>query len=188
MNYEYPKAIEDIVNLTYNMADVLDKVVINTIGEDYAWVNHVGSTSIPDEYKNHCVAGERLARLWELREEANSLLLAESDHSIKRWAETVSEVNEECKAQRKLVTALERTCESLHSQIINLSGDYHRLKTDALDRFRAIKMLVDASIRNGNIGLNHRVRDERLDHLGDVIVAQINEIGMSTLRSYDDDF
>lgn len=83
---------------------------------------------------------------------------------------------------------LGNTLISLKAQNDNYTNHFERLKTDALDRLRAIKMLVSASIRNCDIGLNHHVRDERLKHLHDVLDTQVSELGCLTLHTYDDDF
>jgi hypothetical protein len=188
-NYEYyPQAIEGFVDFTQSMAETLNDWLMVLIGDEAVWENHIGIDKIPDGYLRQDLNDGRLAKLWELRESANSLLLIEADRKVKLWAETVSEVNETCKQQRKQIGILEQQASNLHDRTLELSGGCIKLRNDALDRFRAIKILVSASIRDCNIGLNHRVRDERLKHLSDVIDAQISECGSFTLRTYDDDF
>ena len=70
----------------------------------------------------------------------------------------------------------------------NLIRFFETYKAATSDSLRAIKMIVSTSIRNGDIALNHWVRDERLKHLSDVIQAQAVELGCFEMRSYDDDF
>lgn len=188
MTYEhYPQAIEGFVDFAHNMAEILNELLIVLIGGEAAWENHIGIDKIPDGYLNQDLNDARLIKLWELREEANSLLLIENDHHVKQWAETISEVNEELKAKRKQIAILEEQARSLHNRTIALSGEYTGLRVDCVGRLRAINFLIASSIRDGNIGLAHWRRDERLKHLQDAVSNQINDLDKSC-HSYTDDF
>lgn len=111
-----------------------------------------------------------------LEQQANSLL----DTTIRQTGELVA-------MREELENTNFKLTQSIKTQH-DLIKHFERFKTDGLDRLRAIKMLISASIRDCNIGLNHRARDERLKHLSDVIDTQISESGCFTLRTYEDDF
>ncbi|TYQ29441.1 hypothetical protein PseudUWO311_00655 [Pseudanabaena sp. UWO311] len=189
-NYEhYPQAIERLVDFTESMATFLDDLVISMLGEDAAWSNHVGVESIPLKYVETDVATvyNHKNKVWRLRKEANSLLLIETDHHVKEWAEIVSEVNETCKQQRKQLESQRGTIDLARKEITRLDKVITEMKSDVVNRFHSINILIATSIRNCDIGLSHWKRDERLKHLRDVVRDQIKEV-QSHCHSYNDDF
>lgn len=188
MTYEYyPQAIEGFVDFTHDMAVILDMLLTTLIGEEAAWANHIGIDSIPNRYLKNDLNGETLIELWRLRGSANSLLLIEGEHQIKKWAKLVSEVNETCKQQRKTIEAEHNAVLLARKEITRLDNAIVNQKQDEVNRLKAILFLIGSSIRDGNIGLTHWRRDERLKHLHDVITNQIKDLDKPS-KSYEDDF
>jgi hypothetical protein len=183
----YPQAIEGYVDFAACMSQVLNDILITVLGKDAAWENHVAVDNIPDKYLKQDLTDGRNTRLWELRAQANSLSLIEADHQVKKWAETVCEVNETCKQQRKTIEVEHNAVLLARKEISRLDKVITERKDDVVNRFQAINILIASSIRDGDIGLAHWRRDERLKHIKAVIDIQISEV-QRNIHSYNDDF
>ncbi|WP_055077655.1 hypothetical protein [Pseudanabaena sp. 'Roaring Creek'] len=183
----YPQAIEGFVDFAHSMAEILDGLLITILGEDAAWEHHRAIEDIPDKYLKEGLNDGRKTKLWHLRNEVNSLLLIEDDHHVKQWAETVAEVNETCKQQRKIIDQQRETISQARQEIARLDKVITEYKTDVVNRFHAINILISSSIRDGDIGLAHWKRDERLKHLKDAVLNQIKDV-RALSHSYNDDF
>lgn len=184
----YPQAIEGYVDFAACMSQVLDDILTTVLGKDATWENHVAVDNIPDKYLKQDLNDGRNTRLWELRAEANSLSLIEADHQVKKWAETLCEVNETCKQQRAVIEQKRQIIEKCRKEIARLDTVITDQKNDAINRFAAINFLVASSIRDGDIGLAHWRRDERLKHLQSVVTSQVKDLQKFQHSSYDDDF
>ncbi|TYQ29980.1 hypothetical protein [Pseudanabaena sp. UWO310] len=172
----YPQAIEGFVDFAHSMFEVLDALLANLIGDEARWSNNIGTDPIPKRFLKNDLNDQTFIKLWQLRAEASSLLLIEGDHQVKKWAETVAEVNETCKQQRQIINQQRETINQARQEIARLDKVIAERKTDVINRFEAINILISSSIRDGNIGLAHWKRDERLHHLKDAVLNQIKDL------------
>jgi len=69
------------------------------------------------------------------------------------------------------------------------SNDFTRFKADVLICLKALELVAIASQRHGDIALNHRERDQRMEHLQTIIKNSLIDFGDRRISyGYDDDF
>ena len=66
--------------------------------------------------------------------------------------------------------------------------NFESLKSDVIVVLKALELCAIASQRDGDIALNHHVRDMRLAHLQSIIKNSLEDFGDRNLTSYDNDF
>ena len=67
-------------------------------------------------------------------------------------------------------------------------NSFNQFKADVIVCLKALELVAIASQRHGDIALNHRERDQRLEHLQTVIKNALLDFGDRRIHSYDDDF
>ena len=95
---EAPRELELIDNF-YNFADriseALNTLLIDQLGEDANWDDHVGVSELPYKFLTAfkpCSQTQKLfAELWELREESNGLCASLDEHKPHEWAKELYE-------------------------------------------------------------------------------------------------
>lgn len=80
-----------------------------------------------------------------------------------------------------------------HAKALNQSQTSNRntfncFKADVVVTLKALDLIAIASKRQGQIALNHHVRDMRLEHLQAIIQNAIEDFGDRVLTTYTDDF
>lgn len=65
---------------------------------------------------------------------------------------------------------------------------FNQFKADVIVCLKALELVAIASQRHGEIALNHRERDQRLEHLQSIIKNAFLDFGDRSLSTYDDDF
>jgi hypothetical protein len=87
-----------------------------------------------------------------------------------------------------------KALEAQHAKALQQARDSHEatfkaFKTDVLVTLKALELVAIASQRNGQISLNHHVRDMRLQHLQSIITNAISDFCDRALSPYyTDDF
>lgn len=73
------------------------------------------------------------------------------------------------------------------AQVAHING-FNQFKADVIVSLKALELVAIASQRHGDIALNHRERDQRMEHLQTIIKNALLDFGDRSLSIYDDDF
>lgn len=194
----YLETIDELLTFADKVSDVLNITLIKALGESADWGNFVGLDFIPSDYLDKFEVEDRDygKNLWTLREQANSILNWDADHSLSDWVKDLAKgvkPDPELESRNLFLSAQIKQLETNHAKALNQvkesnTNTFTCFKADVIVLLKALELVAIASQRHGEIALNHHVRDMRLEHLQGIIGNAIEDFSDRTLSTYDDDF
>ena len=194
----YLGTIDELLRFADQISVVLNTEITAATGMQADWQYWVGVTEIPEAYAKNFAPErfKRLSDLWILREQSNSILNWEADHSLTEWVKNLAQGVKpifEKEQEVLFLTAANKQLEINHAKALKQirathEGQFNQFKADVLIALKATELCAIASQRHGEIALNHRVRDQRLEHLQSIIANAFKDFSDRSLSSYSDDF